>query len=69
MERNMERNFGLAWRDRASIAVPSMVTSSRRARNAAAIGLVWLAGLGAGSVQAEPLAFAGFDRQPDRNLS
>jgi len=44
-----------------------MVTSSLRQRNAAAIGLVWLAGVGAGSVQAEPLAFAGFD-QPNRNL-
>src|SRR3981189_2098633 len=34
-------------------------------RGAAVIILVWLAGLVAGSAHAEPLAFAGFDRNMD----
>src|SRR3954447_3751844 len=58
MERDTERNLGSARRDLASIAVPSMVTSSLRA-------LVWLAAMAAGSAQAEPFAFAGFDRNMD----
>jgi hypothetical protein len=34
-------------------------------RGAAVIAVVWLAGLAAGSAEAEPLAFAGFDRTMD----